>query len=229
MEESLRLFMVPVVGAVALVVAGCAAEKAPSVRGTAAPSVAAEVVPAAGQTASSVDVTRIVRTGIERVRSASSLHMVKSAESDQGSPTVMDLRMVTGKGNRTSLREGDFAIEEIVIGTDLFSRRGYGPWERYAVDPEHPSMSSGEVAAIPTFAQSLYEQAAHPEVLTIVEPVKIDGVRCFGVQSGTLIAYFTPGDGGYLRRWTQRTPITHLTTDITELDKPIDLKPPTVR
>ncbi|GCD97357.1 hypothetical protein [Embleya hyalina] len=223
----MRLFMVPVVGAVALVVAGCAAEKAPSARGSAAPSVAAEAAPGAAGTTPSADVARIVRTGIERVRSASSLHMVKTAESDDGSPTVMDLRLVTGKGSRTSLREGDFAIEEIVIGTDLFSRDGYGPWERYAVDPEHPSMSSGEVAAIPTFAQSLYEQAAaHPETLTVVEPVKIDGVRCFGVQSGTLIAYFTPDDTGYLRRWTQRTPITRLSTDITELDKPIDLKPP---
>ncbi|OPC82380.1 hypothetical protein B4N89_16825 [Embleya scabrispora] len=188
---------------------------------------AAEAVPAAAQTTPPEEVARIVRTGIERVRSASSLHMVKTAESDNSSPTVMDLRMVAGKGSRTSVREGDFAIEEIVIGKDLFSRDGRGPWERYAVDPEHPSMSSGDVDGIPTYAQVLYEQAAHPEALTIVEPIEIDGVRCFGVQKGTLIAYFTPGDHGYLRRWTQRTPITHLTTDITELDKPIDLKPPT--
>ncbi|WP_439675546.1 hypothetical protein [Embleya sp. MST-111070] len=210
-------------GAVALVVAACSADtKNSSERMPAAPKVVAE----AARTTAPDEVARIMRTGIDRVRAASSVRMVKTAESDNDSPSVLDLRIAKGKGSHVSLRNGDFAIEEIVIGTDVFSRSAKDPWERSGVDPAHPPMSSKDVDELPTYARQLYEQAAHPEALTIVEPIKIDGVRCFGVQSGTLTAYFTPGDSGYLRRWTQRTPITHLTTDITELDKPIDLKPP---
>lgn len=167
-----------------------------------------------------------MRTGIEHVRAASSLRMVNTAETEGGSPSVIDSRIVTGKGSHTKSRQDGFSMERIVIGEDVFTRDGGAPWEHGRIDPAKRSAGANQANEMPKLAQPIHEPAARPKTLTVVDAIEIDGVRCFGVQGGSLVAYFTPGDAGYLRRWTNRTASSRITVDITELDKPIELKPP---
>lgn len=130
-EESLRSFTISVLGAVALLVAGCSSGGHDSAdRGTASASsgvgaaTAASAVAAPRGGTAPDEVARIMRTGIERVRASSSLRMVNTAETEGGSPSVIDSRIVAGKGSHTRSRQDGFSMEQIVIGDDVFTRDG---------------------------------------------------------------------------------------------------------
>ncbi|MYV97107.1 hypothetical protein [Streptomyces sp. SID3343] len=227
----MRRFVVSVAVAAVVAISGCSSDGSDggSSGGSGGGAGFADQSPGVPAVASA-DTARSIRAGLESVRKATSLRLVETMQPERGEKTVIDMRVVPGRGTRsTNVFEG-MKLEEIVVGDDVFRRSSdKKPWVKSTVEPaEAAGKGAPWHEQVPGVGQDLYDLVERSEALTTVAPVTIDGVHCFGVRGGAEFTYyFAPGDSGGLRRWVQEQPGARITWDVTELNKPVDLTPPT--
>ncbi|MYV97106.1 hypothetical protein [Streptomyces sp. SID3343] len=202
---------------------------------SASPPAAASTAPGATAPVSSApapagkrDRAAVVHQGIDAVRKAESFRLVMDMQSE-GTGMKNDIRVVAGKGNTMEITVGGAVTQALYSGGDVYRRIGStGPWEKTDV-AQDPKLKSGEWFKLTSMlADDVYTETAGSAALTDVEPITIDGVVCEGVRKEDNTYYFTPGESGYFRRMvTGGDDGVTMVWDITELNKPVDLTPPT--
>ncbi|MFE5325388.1 hypothetical protein ACFRCG_03050 [Embleya sp. NPDC056575] len=172
-----------------------------------------------------------VRKALDTVRSARSFRLVVTIR-EAGAPThVEDNRVVRGTGAHIVKTDGDTVTEDtLYVGGDVHRRTAAGIWEHDVVREDSTPATALLYRDTSVLLGDLYELAARPEALTPIAPLAIDGTTCVGlIDPDGSRAYLTPGEHPLLRRLMVASGNGTIVWDLTELDAPVDLTPPTTR